>query len=579
MAASISELPPELLNLICNYMHTKQEIANFSQCSRQFRAVAAPHLYRHIDLLSTSVFNHALRKDAVSHRVEALVRTFLRDRNLGLMVRHLAIRLPEVVQNNGRALTPLDPQCEDVVKAILPDSLDNSLLAQTGIVGSTSSAGSVDSGSDWEEANGSDWESTDESADEDEVEILTNHNESIPVFETEADRWIYLAARSKAIRGNVMFTILLSCIPGLATLDLEMPSDGWRTGFLDRALQRDMTHHNAPSQPSPSSFLANLRHICFGYTSPLRRGESWVGPFVLPSLEQIYLHNLSSLGPILSFVRPQSLNITHLELRDCRVPATSLIRLLSSPKALKTFIYIVGEEKTREDHFAPISYRSLRLSMEKQKDSLEEIWLDYPHDYHWGNSTSQNTAPMGSLTAFTKLKHLRIAGTYIFGFVWTSNVDERRLVRALPEQLETLCLCHADEDDETIDGITFVLDAKKTGRFPELREITLEAGAMWHFGNRRDLAPVLELAESVGVYMKLIDNHSDQRLEEMWERTHAALHFMENPTQKSRRESPWGFYREKSWPVRVSGIMQMPQYRDITENTRVVRASDDSDDS
>ncbi|KAF7538176.1 hypothetical protein G7054_g3128 [Neopestalotiopsis clavispora] len=577
MAASISELPPELLNLICNYMQTKQEIANFSQCSRQFRAVAAPNLYRHVDLLSTKVFNHAARRDTVSHRVEALVRTFLRDRSLGLMVRHLAIRLPEVIHDNVKTLNPLAPQCEDVVKTILPDSLENSPHVQTGIVASPSNAGSVDDASGSEADDGSDWESTDESADEDEVEILTNRDETIPVFETEADRWLYLAARSKAIRGNVMFTILLLCIPNLTTLDLEMPTHGWRTGFLDRALQRDMTQQNGLS--APSSFLAKLRHICFGYTSPVRRGESWVGPFVLPSLEKVYLHNLSSLGPILSYVRPQSLNITHLELRDCRVPATSLIRLLASPKALKTFIYIVGEEKTREDHFVPISYRSLRLAMEKQKDSLEEIWLDYPHDYHWGSSTSQNTAPMGSLASFTKLKHLRIAGTYIFGFVWTDNVDERRLVRSLPEQLETLTLCHADEDDESFDGVAFVLEAKKMGRFPQLKWIALEADGSYYFANGRELSAVDRLADSVGVPLKLIDNHSILRVEGLWDRTHAALHFLEGLAGDMRRESPWGFYQETSWPTRVSGIMQIPEYEDVTDTRKAELAGfTDSDD-
>lgn len=553
MASSISNLPTELLIQICDYLHTKQDVANFSQCSSEFRAVAAPHLYRHVDLLSTPVFDHLDRRDTVSHRIEALVRTFLRDPNLGLMVQRLAVRLPEVKQDDVKALIPLDPRCEDIVKKILPDTVEPS--PQPAAVPSCDAD---------EAAQGSDWESTDESVDEDEVEVFADEDDPIPVFETEAERWIYLASRSKAIHGNVMFTILLLCMPNLNCLDLEMPSNGWRTGFLDRAIQRDMTH-NAVSSSRSASFLSHLRQVCFGYSSPALRGESWVGPFILPSVETVYLHHLCGLGPSLSLLRPQSLNITHLELRDCRIPAPSLTRLLSGPKALKTFIYVVGEVQTRAEHYMPISYKSLRIAMEKQKHSLEEIWLDYPHDYHWDNSTSQMTAPMGSLSSFTKLKHLRIAGTYIFGFVWTSDVDESRLIRALPEQIESVCLCHADEDDETLTGLSFVLEGKKTGgRFPQLREIKLEAAQAWYAANHRSLNTVLNSAKENGIDVKLVDNHSATRIEDLWDRRHAALHFTQHPLRHSRRESPWGFYGETSWPLRVSGCMHIPEYNDVS---------------
>ncbi|KAK9419122.1 putative F-box domain-containing protein [Seiridium unicorne] len=558
MMASISNLPPELLNHICTFMQTKREIANFFQCSRQFYAIAAPHLYHHVDLLSVEVFSHTDRTDDISHRVEALVKAFLRDPHLGHLVQHFAIRVPMIASSRTPILNPLDPKCEEIAKSVLRNSVE--AQAQRPPARKPSSDAVV-------ENNGSDWESTDESADEDEIEMFDDLDGQLPVFQTEADRWIYLASRSKAIRGNVMLTILLSCLTNVSILDLEMPSVGWRTGFLDRAIQRDR------SDDSASSFLTNLRQVCFGYTDPHLRGESWAGPFILPEVKEVYLHHLCGLGPSLSFLTPSSLNITHLELRDCRIPPPSLTRLLAGPKALKTFIYVVGEAQTRAEVYIPISYKSIRTALEKQKDSLERIWLDYPHNYHWDETSTQHTGPMGSFSNFTQLKHLKIAGTYIYGFVWTGNVDERRLLRALPEQIESLCLTHTDEDEEAIDGILIVLDAMKQGRLQQLKEITLEASARWYRENNRGLSRILSFAESVDLGIRLLNNYSDSRIESLLQRRHFTSNFAREPAATREKECPWGFYGETTWPTRVSGCMCQPLYEDITDIFIEMRSS------
>lgn len=555
MAVSMSSLPPELLIRICDFMQTKKEVASFHQCSQQFYAVATPFLYRHIDLLSASQFSHTNRTDDASHAIESLVQAFLRNPHLGQLVQHLAIRMPEVVKK--RTLAPLVTEHEEIVKAILHNDYETQSQANPRREpASFKTTAAADSGSDWD--------STDESADEDEVDVYTDPDpdDPLPVFETEADRWIYLAGRSPAIRGNVMLTILLSRLSNLERLDLEMPILGWRTGFLDRAIQRNQSVLN-PSESSP--FLANLHHVCFGYTSPRLRGESWVGPFVLPEVTKVYLHRLSGLGPTLGCLKPNTLNITHLELRDCRIPPPSLQRLLAGPKALKTFVYVIGEVQNRAEHHMPISYRSLRQALENQKDSLEELWLDYPHDYSWDDSSTRQTAPMGSLSAFTKLKHLRIAGTYVFGFVWTTEVDERRLVQALPEQLEMLQICHGDEDEETLEGITFILDAKRQGRFHKLKKLKLEAASDWYIKHRPEVVRMLELAKNVDLDIRLLDNHCDKRLEGHWARLQATMSSTQSVAYP-RRESPWGFKAETTWPTRVSGCMQIPVYDDITQS-------------
>ncbi|KAH6655197.1 hypothetical protein BKA67DRAFT_559779 [Truncatella angustata] len=552
MAPSISTLPPELLIRICDFMQSKRDIANFFRSSRQFYAVASPHLYRHVDLLSLPRFIFGYQTRDVAQDIDALIAAVVRDPHLAGLVKHLNVRLTDIRHDRSQNGRSLSPEQQELVKALLPDIPGSQARRFSG----TPPPCHVN-----DDGSGSEWESADDSADEDELEAY-DPDKAIPVFETEADRWIWLAQRSAAIRRNVILTILLSRLPNLERLDLEMPALGWRTGFLDRVIQRSKTGN--PESPDSSPFLANLRRMCFGYTAPDQRGECWIGAFVHPKLDSVYLHRLSGLGPSLSYLAPRMLNITHLELRDCRIAPPSLLRLLSSPKALKTFIYVVGEVQTRAEHYMPISYKSIRAALEKQKDSLEKIWLDYPHDYQWDEASNQHTSPMSSFSTFNKLKYLRIAGTYIFGFVWTNEVDEGRLLRALPEQLETLHMTHADEDEETLEGISFVLDAKKRGRLQQLTELKFEAASTWYMGNRRELVRLFDLAKSVGLSITLLDNHSDRRIEHPWQRRQAALNFTQSAAYP-RRESGWGFFGETTWPRRVSGCMQIPIYDDISD--------------
>ncbi|KAI1841541.1 hypothetical protein JX265_013506 [Neoarthrinium moseri] len=551
---SLACLPPELLARVCEFIELKRDLSAIIRSTRQLYGVATAYLYRDIDLLSAQDFDHRSQKDENNVYIESLARAFLRDPQLGHYVRRLAIRLPET-SSRHQLLTPLDLETEVAVRSLL-STASGPATHSTAAQDHSPGASDHDSGSE-------EWDTTDDESDL-ELEADSSVSEKCPDFQSEADMWVYFAGKNKATRRDVFLTLLLSRVPRLECLDLEKPKRGWRTGFLDQVLNNS---HDGLQPFKDSPMLSSVRKMCFGYTSPEIRGESWIGSFLLPGLEELYLHRIYSLGSFLSKPAGSSsftgcLNITHLELRDCRIPPPSLRRLLAGPKALRTFIYVIGEPSSQLEFMVPISYKSVRAALEQQKNSLEHIWIDYPHDYSWDEMTSQHTHPMGSFSGFTKLKHLHIAGTYLFGFVWESDLDPRRLVQALPQQIETVHISHADEDDETFEGVNWVIAAKKEGRLQDLTELKLEADFQWLLHARSQLRQLAVKAEAVSLHIKFFDNSAVTRIEEVAHWKQVALRRQLSLFGK-RFENPWGFKGEVSWPERVSGCMQTPIYWEV----------------
>jgi hypothetical protein len=553
---AVPHLPPELLAHVCEFIDCKRTLASFIRCSHQFYGVAGPYLYRHIDLLSTANYDdfYSLEpRDDVSRHIEGLARAFLREPRLGRHVRHLAIRMP-LIKDALRGSKPLDPECAKAVRHLMQNDQGITARAIKALHHTRTPLAPSPSSS---ERSGSDWETTDESTSEDRSSLEPPGPAVLP--ETEAERWLYFASANRVLRGNMLLTILLSRLERLETLDLEMPRMGWSTGFLDAVLRKSISAV-APFNETP--FLANLRKVCFGHMSPRERGRYWAGHLHLPQLTHLYLHRVFGIRASLECA-PRSLNITHLELRDCRIPPASLRRLLAGPKVLKTFIYVLGEIQNRSEFMQPISYRSIRQALEPQKDCLEQIWIDYPHDYSFDENSTIHTAPMDSFSGFPKLKHLHIAGTYLFGFVFTDDLDTRRLVHALPEQIETVHLSHADEDEETVKGVLWVLKAKKQGRFEKLRELKLDAASTWLAENYHELSSAINYGENeCNMKVRLFDNCSGSRIQD-------ALEWIDNAYRRQlgthfpRSESRWGFNEEVDWPERVSGCMQRPGYNEV----------------
>lgn len=563
MMTSISDLPPELLSRICEFIPSQSTLAKLVRCSHQLCGVALPHLYRSIELSRTSW------KDELCH-LEIITALLVRQPELGRSVRHLGIH-----ENSRSSLhapgAQLSPEIENAARLLSQQvgliSVDHPDTVGRDGKGSPAEANEqvfeieseledefLEVGSD---ADYSDWSTTEGSEDEDD--------DSETDMPTNVDGALKLARSSKSFREALTLAILIRSLPRLASIDLEL---------LEPFCLR-FVHYFIRSTVG-SSMLSNVTTACFGSSRPERHLELWRDLFTLPGLESVYLHrvlamrNRETLKPATD-LQAHSLNITHLELRQCRISPFELRRILAAPKALKTFIYDIGEIISESEPIFLISYRSVREALEQQKDSLEQIWIDYPHDYEFDEWGAGNyTRPMGSFSAFTKLRQFRVASTYLFGFV--ADTDPDRLRDSLPEQLETLHLTHGDEDEELTVGLRKLLEAKQQGRFPDLKELSVDVSVPWLIRhgnpphadqsrfNKEVMMQLTSMAEGAGVRMSILNNVSQTRTMDLLRRIQAARVGWTGP---ERKESRWGFDGEVDWPRRMSGCMQKPDYPEL----------------
>lgn len=565
MMTSISDLPPELLARICEFISNQSTLAKLVRCSHQMCSVALPHLYRSIELSRTPW------KDELCH-LEIITALLVRQPELGKSVRHLGIH-----ENSRSSLhapgAQLSPEIEDVARLLSQQSGLISVDPANGM-DHDGEAGPAEADeqlfeieSDFEDEFlevGSDsdysaWSTTDGSEDEDD------NCDSETEIPTTVDGAMRLARSSKSFREALTLAILIRSVPRLASIDLEL---------LDTSCLRFV--HYFIRSPLGSSMLANATTACFGSSRSEKHLELWRDLFTLPGLKSLYLHrvlamrNRETLRPATE-LQPLSLNITHLELRQCRISPFELRRILAAPKALKTFIYDIGEITSEAEPIFLISYRSVREALEQQKDSLEQVWIDYPHDYEFDEWGAGNyTRPMGSLALFTKLRRLRIASTYLFGFVADTNPD--RLRDSLPEQLEKLHLTHGDEDEELTVGLRKVFEARQQGRFAHLKELSVDVSVPWlvRHGqppnadesrfNKDVMMTLVSMAEGVGIKMPIFNNVSQSRTKDLLRRIQAARVGWTGP---ERKETNWGFDGEVEWPRRMSGCMQKPDYPEL----------------
>lgn len=563
MMTSISDLPPELLSRICEFIPSQSTLAKLARCSHQLCGVALPHLYRSIELSRTPW------KDELYH-LELITALLVRQPELGRSVRHLGIH-----ENSRSSLhapgAQLSPEIEDVAR-LLSEQIGLISMNPADAANGEAEAGPAEPdeqifeieedfadeflevGSD---ADYSDWSTTEGSEDEDD--------DSETDMPTNVEGALKLARSSKSFREALTLAILVRSLPRLTSIDLEL---------LEPMCLR-FVHYFIRSTVG-SSMLSNATTACFGSSRPERHLELWRDLFTLPEMESVYLHRVMAMRNRETLKPPTELeanssNITHLELRQCRISPFELRRMLAAPKALKTFIYDIGEIVSEVEPIFLISYRSVREALEQQKDSLEQIWIDYPHDYEFDEWGAGNyTRPMGSFSAFTKLRRFRIASTYLFGFV--ADTDPDRLRDSLPEQLEMLHLTHGDEDEELTVGLRKLLEAKQHGRFPDLKELIVDVCVPWLIRhgnpphadqtrfNKEVMMQLISMAEGAGVKMSIFNNNSISRTKDLLRRIQAARVGWTGP---ERKETKWGFDGEIAWPRRMNGCMQRPDYPEL----------------
>ncbi|KAK8068817.1 hypothetical protein PG994_005433 [Apiospora phragmitis] len=529
MVAKLSDLPPELLDRVCYFVDAKKALVHLSRCSRQLCAAATPHLYRHIDLLSTPAAD-------VDRHLDTLVSLFLSHTEVASHVRYLAIRMPDCRAPREES-TVRAPEIQEFIRRLDDIFPSSETKPRPGLEAQTAET----TPAVYEESEEEDEIDEDGYGDDDNGSIWTSNEDmsgKLSQKATEVQRWVILV-------------ILLTRLQKLETLDLEFSQPAYCGEIFDMILRFN--------ERAISARLPNIDKICFGYSSVPARGLLCDGTFSFPGLKSVYLHRVTSGASMTFLGEPYTLPVTHLELRDCRLSPPELSNIVKSAKSLKTFVYEVGEPRTTYQRRQNISYQSIRQALESQKDSLESIWVDYPHDYLFDELSGDETRPIGSFRHFTALKRLRMASTYIFGFVWRDNLDVSRLVRALPEQIEVVHLTHSDEDEETMEGVQLVLDAKGEGRLPQLSQLLLEMSHPYFDQHKDELRGLRQQARDADMDIAIFDNYSDDRIvsDQDWVRFSRAGNLGYN-----REESKWGFDGEVQWPKRVSGCMQRPRCMD-----------------
>lgn len=602
--ASLSKLPHELLSQISNYLDSKRDISYLARSSRTLYEVAQPHLFRDIELTFSAwmeeidllrhlqiILNVLIRRPDLAQAVRQLrivsedPAEEERDRELGpwlpdvlTAVRGMGFEVesrdygderplwpmrdvPSVAEQRnaqgavGEALSTGHPEGQFLGVRHLMEQPDTVALADVDL-DTLSEDGDAEGNDDAMEFDDNgivddvDWATTDDDAD-------WSDDEELPYS-----------------REPIMIALLIGCLTRIKTLDLEIVD-----------LKHLRTLHSLISNPRAKAVLPNLKSVCFGSPRADLRTHLWLDLFNLPSVTHIYLHHVvtsfpSDIEKTIQFntppqaLKPRSRPITHLEIRGSRIAPAHLDAILRVPQALKCFIYEIGERiNGLEPAVNGLSYKSVADALRHQKDSLEDIWIDYPHDYEfdeWG--AGMNTRPMGSFKTFTSLKRFRIASTYLFGFV--EDTDPDRLRDSLPEQLEFLHLTHADEDEELTKGLRVLLDTIATqGRFPALKHLHVDVCVQWMIRrgrpphgdtgkfNKDAMHELIELAKTQRIEMRLWDNHSHSRVRNWPSRISQLSRSRKGP---KRREEGWGFEGEvREWKARQNGCRLRPEYEEL----------------
>lgn len=359
-----SHLPVELINHILSFVGSKATLANAALCSKQWHDIAIAHLCRCVSIPKA-------REDSdMDFLGQSLVRMLLLLRKplLAKLVRHFHIR-PGLLE-----LTACD----------LHARLEKTLREMSELTGNVG----------YEIKEG--------------IAGLSRN-------ELEHAGW-----RVEATVEDSLTAVLLPRLLNLEKLDIETgatpPSEFWVGRVVRRAGLREAAFGDA-------GVLAKLRSFLWAHEHGQTGGTLTEVGFVLPGLQNMFFHRIGTEAgdgsdERLARVQPRSSACTHLELKDCRFHDAALLRMVAIPRALKPFIYELGCGSIAK---CRISFLAIRNALDMHKETLENIWITYPHSGIKFYRDADPSSGMKSLSHFPGLKRLRIAPDFIFGYELTAT--------------------------------------------------------------------------------------------------------------------------------------------------------------
>ena len=329
----------------------------------------------------------------------------------------------------------------------------------------------------------------------------------------EERQWLEDTSSTKPINGDALMALLLPALPNLRTLELEL---GKMVTYLSRMMQR-ASGKEKPFDTAPA--FERLSDITYTQNSHEGVGhDDGEGgeqgypcyafmPFPLPAVSRILgFNSIIQVGSanrnpwVLPLAWGFSPQLSHLELRECLLNSEAVVNLLQVPTALKTFIYEVAPKTPDSSNLNVNIYKA----MEYQRDSLENIWLDFfPLDEELVNFPQLRDAkPMPSFANFNNIKTLRIASPFLFG-------DIRRLIRErkghsdmlaslLPEGLHTLHITRCDHHVRLIEKpLEFLL--LRLPNTTHLRKIIIEHPYSQALRGSSRIVELIQLAEDKNI--------------------------------------------------------------------------------
>ena len=292
--------------------------------------------------------------------------------------------------------------------------------------------------------------------------------------------------------GGVCTAMAVTLLPNLRSMTLK---DCVVNDVLIEMLVK-IADANVKSSSLASNALSNLSKLFI-----LQEDFKILSYFaILPSIRSIYGFQIRDQYNIPS-PRSEKSRLKELILDDCTIDVRSLSKFLKGVKALEKFRYEASAAAFTAFQWQP---RKIVASLlENAQDSLEEVDLDYKDVFYSRWEVAYRT-PVGSLRAFTKLKHVTVLVPMLFDKKPKSgeaqevpptiedddpedigsdsdasthgNFQPLPLVDTMPASLETLTLVGLLEIDDAM--ILFSDMAKlKEGRLPSLRWINLNGPA------------------------------------------------------------------------------------------------------
>ena len=451
-------LPREVITYIIANVDSRSTLTNLALCSHNFYAISVPKLYNHIELYEgpNDWGSYGTR------HLRSLTSLLLRRPDLARFVRHFTFRKTindgfESRHADQHGRRPKTVEVDDIFKEAI-----KRLSCST----------------------------------EEETQWL-NHVS-----------WID--------HEDAVATLLLPTLVQLERLDLKlMDNETYLARMIDRVCRKQKPFDAQPV------FQALTAIIYTGCDYEWGMHPTHIGQFLrLPHICAIIGFSMGTeewyvdADRALKTLPLRSSVVTHIDLKECGMDMPDIIDMLGVPIALKTFIY---ELAVIYISWNDVSFKALRDAVGLQEHSLEHISLDYEHKNGVHFSDGSEVNPMRSFASFAKLKSLRIATVFIFGWEYPVGLDQEcqnktpylQLAQVLPSTIEILHFSHCEDHFSHLLLALEELLLQSSVYVPKLNGIILEGSADVKKWSGSDIASLARMAETQGISLVTLDSKAD----------------------------------------------------------------------